>query len=114
VGILSGFIDFFVQVPSYPEFAVNNTYGIQAYDLEVAESAAANWSSPGGCKEMVDACRAVTPNGYHDQYATNDTVTEICGSAFEWCWVNVYYAYEVLAGVSKPSDKGGCWIKQNL
>ncbi|KAK6066420.1 serine carboxypeptidase [Seiridium cupressi] len=105
VGIVSGFIDFLIQGESYPNFAINNTYGIQAYDVEVAESAAANWSMPGGCKEQVEACRALTPNGYRDQYGTNDTVTEACGNAFAFCWGYVYYAYDALSG-RDPFDIG--------
>ncbi|KAH8204107.1 hypothetical protein TruAng_001789 [Truncatella angustata] len=98
VGIISGFIDFLTQGEYYPSFAINNTYGIQAYDIEVSESAAANWSMPGGCKEQVEACHALTPNGYRDQYGTNDTVSEICGTAFGVCWITVYYAYDALSG----------------
>lgn len=59
-----------------------------------------NWSSPGGCKEQVEQCRALTPNGYRDQYGTNATVTEACGGASVWCWNNVYAAYDALSGVS--------------
>ncbi|KAK8070967.1 alpha/beta-hydrolase [Apiospora hydei] len=105
VGIMSGFTDFHIQAESFPKFAINNTYGIQAYDLEVAESAAFNWSSPGGCKEQVEHCRALTPNGYRDQYGTNTTITEVCGGASIWCWTNVYSAYDALSG-RDPFDIG--------
>ncbi|KAK8102784.1 hypothetical protein PG984_015930 [Apiospora sp. TS-2023a] len=105
VGVISGFLDFHIQLGYFSQFAVNNTYGIQAYDLEVAEAVAYNWSSPGGCKEQVEHCRALTPNGYRDQYGTNDTVTEACGSASVWCWNNVYAAYDALSG-RDPFDIG--------
>lgn len=105
VGIVSGFIDFLVQGEYFPSFAINNTYGIQAYDLEVAASAAYNWSAPGGCVEQVEACHALTPNGYRDQYGTNDTVVEVCGAAFTWCWANVYGAYEAFSGVSQCESR---------
>ncbi|KAK7974103.1 hypothetical protein PG989_015951 [Apiospora arundinis] len=98
VGIISGFIDFLTQFEYFPSFAVNNTYGIQAYDPEVAASAASNYSAAGGCKEQVEACRALTPNGYRDQYGANDTVTQACGGASVWCWTNVYAAYDALSG----------------
>ncbi|KAK8073773.1 Alpha/Beta hydrolase protein [Apiospora phragmitis] len=105
VGIISGFTDWQIQVESFPRFAINNTYGIQAYDLEVAESAAYNWSSPGGCKEQVERCRALTPNSYRDQFGTNSTVMEVCGGASIWCWNNVYGAYDALSG-RDPFDIG--------
>jgi carboxypeptidase C (cathepsin A) len=85
VGIVSGFIDFLSQGSYYPTFAMNNTYGILPYTEDVAESSAANYSMPGGCADQVAACRALTPNGYRDQYGTNDTVTEACGAAFIGC-----------------------------
>lgn len=55
---------------------------------------------PGGLQGETEACRAFTPNGYHDQYGTNDTVTSICGSAFQYCWVNVYMPYNEVSGVT--------------
>lgn len=79
---------------------MNNTYGIQAYDQAVADSAYANLTSPGGCQEQMDACRALLPNGYRDQDGSNETVTEVCGTAFAFCWTNVYYAYDAVSGVS--------------
>lgn len=108
IGILSGFIDFLTQADHFANFAVNNTYGIQAYDLEVSKSAAYNYSSPGGCKEQVEACRALTPNGYRDQYGTNDTVSDVCGGAFAWCWAHVYLAYDTLSGVSRLQPNTDC------
>ncbi|KAF3021516.1 hypothetical protein E8E14_012011 [Neopestalotiopsis sp. 37M] len=105
VGIISGFLDFAVHAASYPGFALNNTYGIQAYPLEVAESAAANFSAPGGCRDLIDECHALTPNGYHDQYGANETVTEACGTAFLFCWTYVYFAYDALSG-RDPFDIG--------
>lgn len=107
VGIVSGFIDFYTQGPYYPSFAINNTYGIQAYDPEVAASAVQNLTALGGCMDLVEACHALTPNGYRDQYGTNDTVTEACGVAFAYCWTNVYFAYDALSGVScLPQNQG--------
>lgn len=100
MGIISGFTDFATYAASYPGFALNNTYGIEAYPAEVAASAAANYSAPGGCRDLIDECRALTPNGYRDQYGANDTVTEACGAAFAFCWAYVYSAYDAVSGVS--------------
>ncbi|KAI1853762.1 hypothetical protein JX266_001746 [Neoarthrinium moseri] len=97
VGIVNGFIDFLLQGESFTTFAVNNTYGIQAYSQEVAAATSGNFSGPGGCKEQAEACRALTPNGYRDQYGTNATVSKVCGSAFLFCWANVYVPYESIS-----------------
>ncbi|KAI4599776.1 hypothetical protein KJ359_001512 [Pestalotiopsis sp. 9143b] len=105
VGIISGFTDFATYAASYPGFALNNTYGIEAYPAEVAASAAANYSAPGGCRDLIDECRALTPNGYRDQYGANDTVTEACGAAFAFCWAYVYSAYDAVSG-RDPFDIG--------
>ncbi|KAI1252097.1 hypothetical protein MGN70_006669 [Eutypa lata] len=98
VGIINGFIDFEIQGALFPSFAMNNTYGIQAYDQAVADSAYANLTRLGGCQEQMDACRALLPNGYRDQDGSNETVTEVCGTAFAFCWTNVYYAYDAVSG----------------
>ncbi|KAI0124262.1 putative carboxypeptidase S1 [Xylariales sp. AK1849] len=82
VGIINGLIDLLVQAEYFPLFAINNTYGIQAYDTAIAESASTNYTMAGGCREQLQACRELTPNGYRDQYGTNDTITEACGTAF--------------------------------
>jgi hypothetical protein len=82
VGIISGFIEFLAHVPSFPIFAINNTYGIKVYSDEIAESAATNYTMPGGCLDQATNCRSLTPNGYRDQFGTNETVTEVCGDAF--------------------------------
>ncbi|RYP08427.1 hypothetical protein DL764_001915 [Monosporascus ibericus] len=98
VGIINGFIDFDIQSRYFPSFAINNTYGIQAYDPVVADSAYANYTRPGGCKEQIAACTAVTPNGYRDQDGSDEAATQVCGTAFEYCWTNVYAAYDALSG----------------
>jgi carboxypeptidase D len=41
----------------YPEFAVNNTYGIKAYNDTVYEYAKFAWAMPFGCKEQIEFCR---------------------------------------------------------
>lgn len=87
---------------------MNNTYGIQAYDQTVADSALTNLTGPGGCLEQMYACRALLPDGYRDQDGSNETVTEVCGAAFAYCWTNVYYAYDAVSGVgSKKTQEIG-------
>ena len=100
VGIINGFIDFEIQGRLFPSFARNNTYGIEAYDQAVSDDAYANFTRPGGCKDQIEQCRALTPNGYRDQFGTDENVKNVCGPAMEFCWNNVYTAYDALSGVS--------------
>lgn len=85
VGILNGIIDELVQVPFYPKFANNNTYGIKAIDDVTMFNALSDFQAPGGCQEAINACRssmsANDPEGEGDEYTTN----EICAAAEQSC-----------------------------
>lgn len=100
VGIINGLIDFLVQGPYFPIFAVNNTLGIKAYPQEVADSAMSNFTMPGGCSDQVKACHQLAAQGDPNNFANNATVLAACQSASLFCWNFVYAAYDVLSGVS--------------
>ncbi|RYP33433.1 hypothetical protein DL766_003464 [Monosporascus sp. MC13-8B] len=87
VDIINGIIDFDIQ-------GRRRRLGV--------DSAYANYTRPGGCKEQIDACRALTPNGYRDQDGSDGAVTQACGAAFEYCWTNVYAAYDALGSDLMP------------
>ena len=99
VGVINGLIDVVVQAPSFPSYAINNTYGIQAYNESVAQLAVDNLYKEGGCKEQALACRGLAKEGDPNNYANNETVVEACVSAFAYCWENVYGYYDALSGV---------------
>ena len=67
---------------SYPQFARNNTYGIQAITQEQYESAIA--ASP-MCKNMTASCRTIAaakdPNGA----GNNADVNKACKGAYDYC-----------------------------
>jgi len=100
VGIINGFIDFLVQGPFYPKFAVNNTLGIQAYPQAVAESALANFTKPGGCRDLTLACRQAAAKADPNNFASSPDVLPMCQAASLFCWAYVYSAYDALSGVS--------------
>lgn len=51
----NGIIDEYTQVPYYPEFAVNNTYGIKAYNDTIYQYAQIALHMPSGCLDLVSA-----------------------------------------------------------
>ncbi|KAB8346155.1 hypothetical protein FH972_023201 [Carpinus fangiana] len=54
--IINGIINEKIQVPYYPEFAVNNTYGIKAYNDTVYNHALFTLNMPSGCNDYIDFC----------------------------------------------------------
>lgn len=66
LGIGNGIIDAQIQNPYYPEFAVNNTYGIKAVNDSIYLDMKAAYYNPGMCRDQIAACAAAdrsTPEG---------------------------------------------------
>jgi len=87
--IINGIIDEYIQAPYYPEFAVNNTYGIVAYNQSVYDYTQFALNSPVfGCLTQIEAC-----------YYTNQSTLVgqgVCTEAANQCRDNVespYYAF---------------------
>ncbi|PYH42005.1 putative carboxypeptidase S1 [Aspergillus saccharolyticus JOP 1030-1] len=85
LGIINGCIDLLVQAPTFPEFAYNNTYGIEALNRTIYDAAMHAWSRPGGCKDKLSACRAVAAEGDPEMHGNNQTVNQICQDADAYC-----------------------------
>lgn len=88
LGIGNGIIDETIQAPYYPEFAVNNTYGIKAVNDTIYLQMKAAYSEPGGCKDKVAECAAADRSSLEGQY--------ICAYATGTCRSGVeipYYKY---------------------
>lgn len=100
VGIINGLIDPLNQIGSFPNFAVNNTYGIKAYDDSVAAQIAEEFAQPGGCKDQAQYCLQLQAASDPDNHGNNETVNGVCLVAFAGCWENVYGPYEAFSGVS--------------
>ncbi|KAF2401028.1 alpha/beta-hydrolase [Trichodelitschia bisporula] len=92
VGILNGLVDYKLQLPFYPKFANNNTYGIQAIDLTTSLNALSDFHSTGGCQDMISQCRTLMqwadPEGNGDVRYVNNA----CSTAQSKCLAteNVY------------------------
>ncbi|KAH8631810.1 hypothetical protein CUC08_Gglean011343 [Alternaria sp. MG1] len=104
LGIINGIIDESIQAEHYPEFAVNNTYGIKAYNDTVYSYAKFANNMYNGCLYQIDLCRAAA-EGNTSYYHADAKITEaeltpgemqICNEAADMCRDNVespYYYY---------------------
>lgn len=88
--------------PHYYEFAVNNSYGIKAYNDTVYNYAKFATYMPNGCLDQINTCRYAAANGEFN-YSTpissqsDPSVFSICSEAQSMCRDNVeslYYSYE--------------------
>ncbi|KAF1946548.1 alpha/beta-hydrolase [Clathrospora elynae] len=104
LGIINGIIDESVQAQYYPEFAVNNTYGIKAYNDTVYSYAKFANNMFNGCLYQIALCRASAEGNvsyYHaDAPITGAELTpgvkQVCNEAADMCRDNVespYYFY---------------------
>ncbi|EMD87377.1 hypothetical protein COCC4DRAFT_22114 [Bipolaris maydis ATCC 48331] len=104
LSMINAIIDAEVQEEYYPEFAVNNTYGIKAYNDTVYSYAKFANNMFGGCLYQIGLCRiAAGGNGsYYDPTARITTadllpaVKSVCSEAENMCRDNVegpYYYY---------------------
>ncbi|KAG5997321.1 hypothetical protein E4U43_002666, partial [Claviceps pusilla] len=110
LGIVNGCIDQEIQVPYYPIFANNNTYGYKALADEAASFYSAKFSSPNGCRAKLQTCQAVAltldPNGE----GANAQVNSVCAAANDACYAiqEPYYssgrsAYDLAAPYHDPN-----------
>ena len=88
LGIGNGIISELIQAPQYPEFAVNNTYGIKAVNDTVYEYMKFAYYMSGGCRDQVLECAEVNRSTVAGR--------EVCEEATDMCRDNVespYYEY---------------------
>jgi len=100
LGITNGCIDQLYHTPSYPEYAYNNTYGVQFIPEPIYKEAVLNFTKPGGCKDLTLQCRELGEQGDPDWTGNNATVNTACDLATEYCFVYVAGAFIALNNVS--------------
>jgi len=83
IGIVNGCIDMMTQMPFYPEFAVNNTYGIRALNQTEYSSAVSAWPE---CKSLISACRDVAAAKDPNNTGTIPEVNKACADTFAFCY----------------------------
>lgn len=89
--IINGIINEFIQVPYYPEFAVNNTYGIKLYNDSIYDFTQIALNAPGyGCLNQIESCNFAQIN------QSDLIVHAVCAEAATVCRDMVegaYYAF---------------------
>ncbi|KAL8931523.1 MAG: hypothetical protein Q9216_007173, partial [Gyalolechia sp. 2 TL-2023] len=94
LGIVNGCIDLLIQEPYYPEFAYNNTYGIQSINQSLYRDALDNFNRPEtGCKALILECQRLATEGDPQATGNNGTVNRACSEANIYCGNNVEYQY---------------------
>lgn len=91
LGIINGIIDEEIQAPYYPEFAVNNTYGIKSINDTVYSFMKFAYYVPDGCRDQVQYCKALLEEDRHadDTQFYCAQATNLCRSMVE----EPYYSY---------------------
>jgi len=88
LGIGNGIISERIQAPYYPEFAVNNTYGIKLVNDTIYEYMKMSYYIASGCRDWIDMCAAANKST-QDGRSTCATATNLCRSLVE----QPYYVY---------------------
>ncbi|KAF2247337.1 alpha/beta-hydrolase [Trematosphaeria pertusa] len=90
VGLVNACIDMDTQMPFYPEFAFNNTYGFRTINETQYESAIAATET---CRNMTATCRTMADEQDPEGLGTNLGVNEACLSAFMYCFATMHDGY---------------------
>ena len=88
LGLINAIISERIQAPYYAEMAVNNSYGITAYNDTVYDYVRMAYYMPNGCRDQIDLCDSA------DQSTASGQA--ICTEAADMCRDNVespYYFY---------------------
>ncbi|OQE14441.1 hypothetical protein PENFLA_c038G03991 [Penicillium flavigenum] len=101
LGIINGIIDEGIQAKYYPEFAVNNTYGIKAINDTVYNYMKFANEMPNGCQDQIRTCKFTNRTSVSD--------FALCAEAANMCRDNVESPYYAFSGrgtydIRHPSD----------
>lgn len=89
LGILNGCIDTLIEMPMYPEYALNNPYGIESYNSTVAKAALNRYYDKGGCRDMLLDCRETQKKLDPENFGLNEEVNTKCRTASLFCFENL-------------------------
>ncbi|KAK0126486.1 hypothetical protein ONS95_008083 [Cadophora gregata] len=101
LGIINGIIDEYIQAAHFPEFAVNNTYGIKAVNDTVYNYQKFALNMISGCLDQLRMCRGTNLTSLSDQ--------AVCTEAENMCRDNVegpyyYYSGRGAYDIRHPAD----------
>ncbi|TVY29862.1 Carboxypeptidase S1-like protein [Lachnellula hyalina] len=93
LGLINGCVDDLVQAPYYPTMAINNTFGLTSINPTRAKLASASFTSNGGCRDLINQCRAAV--GVQDPNNEGDVgvVNSLCSNAYTFCNTNIVEPY---------------------
>lgn len=93
LGIINGCIDDLIQAPYYPVMARNNPYGLTAINSIRAQMANSSFYTDGGCRDLINQCRAAVASQDPDNTGAVPYVNSVCESAYNSCTDNVMLPY---------------------
>jgi hypothetical protein len=73
--------------------AYNNTYGFEAISEDAYKESLNNFVKPGGCRDLIEQCRASGELLDPEEVGINQDVNNICSAATYYCALNVLGAY---------------------
>jgi carboxypeptidase C (cathepsin A) len=91
VGLVNACIDIDTQIPSYPQFAFNNTFGIEAINETQYATAI---SSTAMCLNMTGVCRSMADEQDPEGLGNNDEVNKACLNAYLFCFSRMHDGYD--------------------
>lgn len=103
VGILNGQIDDLIQNYYYPDFAFNNTYGVQAISQTAQINALTNYTTM--CVPAIQACRSASASLYGDNAEANrlcEAAQYTCNNLTALAPAAGYYPYDIRQTVPSP------------
>ena len=109
LGIVNGLVDSSTQVPFYPVFANDNTYGFEAISGTEAALYSAQFSEKGGCQDLINQCTTVAAADDPSGAGNVSSVNDVCVQALRQCNAisQPYYssgrnAYDIAAPSANP------------
>ncbi|OTA54958.1 serine carboxypeptidase [Hypoxylon sp. EC38] len=83
--LINSCIDRQIQWPAYPHIAYNNTYGLETVNQTIYQEMVDALERPGGCRDQINDCRALSVVYDPDNTGVNDTVNKVCSDAETFC-----------------------------
>ncbi|TVY38683.1 Carboxypeptidase S1-like protein [Lachnellula subtilissima] len=93
LGLINGCVDDLVQAPYYPTMAINNTFGLTSINPIRANLASASFTSNGGCRDLINQCRAAVDVQDPNNEGDVGVVNSLCSNAYTFCNTNIVEPY---------------------
>ncbi|KAF2685461.1 alpha/beta-hydrolase [Lentithecium fluviatile CBS 122367] len=101
VGFINPCIDIDTQMPFYPEYAFNNTYGFEAITEEQYAFAV---TSTDKCRELSAACKQLADEKDPQGLGNVQEVNKACYGAYDFCFSTMWQNYTLNEGARNVFD----------